>query len=288
MGAFWQYWQHLPEHINPYLIDIGGFKIGYYGVMYIVGFLTTYYLARWRLKNENRFDIGTEQLEGLMTAALLGLMIGGRVGYAVFYNFSFFVGHPLEAVLPISFHGGMHLTGIYGMSYHGGLIGVIFGLYAYCKKSDIPFLEVTDLLCPAIPLGYTFGRIGNFINGELYGRVTLSSIGMYFPLAPGFSRRHPTQLYEAFFEGIILFLVLFNLRKIIKTPGSIFGLYLVGYGLARFLIEYIREPDAQLGFILSNLTMGQVLCGGMIVGGIYLFLQSPIKLQDREVLNESR
>ena len=271
MNAFWQWWQHLPENISPYIINIGGFQIRYYGVMYIVGFLCTYYLALWRLKGEDHFDINAEQLESLMTAALLGLIIGGRLGYVIFYNFSFFISHPLEAVLPFSFQNGVHLTAISGMSYHGGLIGVIIGLYANCKKNKISFLEVTDLLCPVIPLGYTFGRMGNFLNGELWGRVTTSTMGMYFPLAPDAELRHPTQLYEALFEGIVLFLVLFSLRKIVRTRGRIFGLYLIGYGVARFFIEYIREPDAHLGFILFNLTMGQLLCAGMVLSGMYQF-----------------
>ena len=285
-NAFWHWWQHLPELISPFIIDIGGIQIRYYGMMYIVAFLVIYNLALWRLRREEGFHISKEQLEAVMTAALLGLLIGGRVGYAIFYNFSFFVSHPIEAVLPFTSQSGARINAIAGMSYHGGLIGAVLGLCIYCRKNDLSFFDVTDLVCPVIPLGYTFGRVGNFLNGELYGRVTTSSIGMVFPLAPDAELRHPTQLYEAFFEGIVLFLVLFGLRKIFASRGKMFGIYLIGYGVVRFFIEYVREPDAHLGFMLPNLTMGQLLCAGMILSGIYLFYFLKIH-NARRYLNEN-
>ena len=164
----------------------------------------------------------------------------------------------------------MTLTGIAGMSYHGGLIGVVIASYIYSRRAGLSFLEMADLYVPAIPMGYTFGRLGNFINGELYGRVTDSSMGMYFPLAPGPELRHPSQLYEAFFEGIFLFIVLWNLRRIIKIRGGIMGLYLIGYGLVRFIIEFFRQPDAHIGFAVSNFSVGQILCFMMIVTGVII------------------
>lgn len=154
--------------------------------------------------------------------------------------------------------------------YHGGLIGVIVGALLYCRKNQISFWEAADLFIPAIPLGYTFGRLGNFINGELYGRITSRSIGMFFPHAPGNALRHPTQLYEAFFEGIFLFCILWLSRKQLKPAGASIAVYLMGYGCVRFFIEFFREPDEHLGFVALSLTMGQLLCLSMMAGGLIL------------------
>jgi phosphatidylglycerol:prolipoprotein diacylglycerol transferase len=157
------------------------------------------------------------------------------------------------------------------MSYHGGLIGVLISTGWYIRKSGVSFREVADLFVPAIPLGYTFGRIGNFINGELYGRTTSAAIGMHFPLAPDAGLRHPSQLYEAFFEGIFLFAVLWTIRRRPLPKGSMLAFYLIGYGTVRFFIEFFREPDAHLGLIWVSLSMGQILCLLMILaGGILL------------------
>ena len=166
---------------------------------------------------------------------------------------------------------GFRFTGITGMSYHGGLIGVIVAAVIFVRKNRLDFFQMADLVVPCIPLGYTFGRLGNFINGELYGRVTTLPIGMYFPLAPGPGRRHPSQLYEAFFEGIVLFIVLWTLKGHVRTRGAMLALYLMGYGLFRFFIEYARQPDAQLGFVFLSFSMGQMLCMAMILAGGALF-----------------
>jgi phosphatidylglycerol:prolipoprotein diacylglycerol transferase len=157
------------------------------------------------------------------------------------------------------------------MSYHGGLIGVVLAGWLYVRKTQLDLWDIIDLFSPAAPLGYTFGRLGNFINGELYGRVTSAKIGMYFPLAETKELRHPSQLYEAFFEGIFLFAVLWSVRKFKLPRGAMLPLYLIGYGLVRFIIEYFRAPDAHLGFVIFSLSMGQVLCFLMIVSGIGLY-----------------
>ena len=167
---------------------------------------------------------------------------------------------------------GLHYVGISGMSYHGGVIGVILVSIFFCQKYRINFWRFADLLCPAIPLGYTFGRLGNFINGELYGRVTTVPWGMYFPLDPTHQLRHPSQLYEAFFEGIFLFIILWSLRKRKFFGGFLFCLYLIGYGLVRFFIEFVRKPDSQLEFIFGPFTMGQILCACMILGGTLIMM----------------
>jgi phosphatidylglycerol:prolipoprotein diacylglycerol transferase len=180
--------------------------------------------------------------------------------------------NPIEILLPFSLSGGFHFTGLAGMSYHGGLTGMVLVTIYFCRRKGISFWRITDLIIPAIPLGYTFGRIGNFINGELYGKVTSRLWGMYFPLDPTGQLRHPSQLYEAFFEGVFLFAVLWSIRKRASLKGHFLALYLMGYGLVRFFIEFVREPDPQIGYIAGILTMGQILCSIMIAAGAALFL----------------
>jgi phosphatidylglycerol:prolipoprotein diacylglycerol transferase len=272
MAAFLNWWQHLPEHMDPVIFQIGSFRLQYYGLMYIVAFAFTYGLALYRIRHEKRFQMDVEQLQGLMTAMILGLIIGARLGYVLFYNLPYYLSHPLEIILPFEFSGGIRFTGITGMSYHGGLIGVVLATAIFARKNGLAFFHVADFIVPCIPLGYTFGRLGNFINGELYGRLTTHPIGMFFPLAQGPGRRHPSQLYEAFFEGIVLFLVLWTIKKRVTTQGAMLALYLMGYGLVRFFIEYTRQPDAQLGFVFLSFSMGQLLCMAMILAGVMLLV----------------
>jgi phosphatidylglycerol:prolipoprotein diacylglycerol transferase len=274
MDDFWSWWQHLPNNISPVILEIGWFKLQYYGLMYIVAFAVTYFLVLYRVKHEDRFEITKDQVKDVTTLLIIGLIIGARLGYVLFYNLSYYLTHPLEIILPFSFSNGFQFTGISGMSYHGGLVGVIIAGWLYVRKAKIDFWNGVDLFMPVIPLGYTFGRLGNFINGELYGRITTASIGMYFPLAPTKELRHPSQLYEAFFEGIFLFAVLWSIRKINLPKGAMLAIYLIGYGLVRFIIEYFREPDAHLGFVLHSFSMGQILCSLMIISGgiLYFYL----------------
>lgn len=275
MDRFWQWWQHLPQHLDPVIFQIGSFRIQYYGLMYVVAFAVTYLLVRYRLKTEDRFDIAPGQAVDLMTAMILGVIVGGRIGYVLFYNLGYYLRHPLEIILPFRFEDGITFTGISGMSFHGGLVAVILFSWIYTRKARIDFYQAADLFIPAIPLGYTFGRIGNFINGELYGRVTELPFGMIFPQAPDLRLRHPSQLYEAFFEGIVLFTVLWSVRKRPMPAGATLSLYLIGYGGVRFFIEFVRQPDLHLGLVFAGLSMGQILCLGMIALGIglYRFLQ---------------
>jgi phosphatidylglycerol:prolipoprotein diacylglycerol transferase len=239
--------------------------------MYIVAFGITYFLVLYRIRHEDRFAITRQQVNDLTTFAILGLMIGARLGYVVFYNLHYFLKHPLEVFLPFDLSNGFAFTGISGMSYHGGLIGSLLAVWIYVRRNRIRFKEVLDLYIPAIPLGYTFGRLGNFINGELYGRITAAPIGMYFPLAPDKTLRHPSQLYEAFFEGVFLFAVLWSIRQARAPQGAMLAFYLIGYGVVRFFIEFYREPDAHLGFVVGFLSMGQMLCAAMAAAGMLLF-----------------
>ncbi len=264
-------WSHIPEHINPIAFSIGPLEIRWYGLMYVVTFLIVYFLLLYRIKREN-FEYTKKIITDFISWAIFGVLIGGRLGYILFYDLKYFIANPLRIISPFDFSGGFHYTGIYGMSYHGGLCGVVVACILFCYKNKINFWRVADFFSPAVPLGYTFGRLANFINGELYGRVTNVSWGMYFPLDLTHQLRHPSQLYEAFFEGIFLFIVLWSLRKVKYSNGFIFSLYLIGYGVLRFFIEFFREPDAQLGFILGPFTMGQVLCSGMVLAGLFIFL----------------
>lgn len=272
MAEFWNWWQHVPQHISPVIFKLGSFSIHYYGLMYIMAFGITFLLVRYRIKHEDRFEMTIGQLKDAIFYMIIGLILGARLGYVLFYNLSYYLGHPLEIFLPFSFSGGVAFTGLYGMSYHGGLIGTTLAAWLYFRKAKLDWRQGVDLFVPAIPLGYTFGRLGNFINGELYGRVTKLSIGMYFPQAPTLALRHPSQLYEAFFEGIFLFIVLWRIRRMKVPAGSMLAFYLIGYGIIRFCIEYFRQPDAQLGFVFLSFSMGQILCAMMIVAGIGLYL----------------
>ena len=271
MDQFWNFWQHLPGKIDPVIFQIGHFKLQYYGLMYIIGFSITYFMVLYRIKHESRFKISLEHIQGFCMAIIIGLLIGARLGYVLFYNFSYYSTHLLEVIMPFKFSNGIAFTGISGMSYHGGLIGIILGTLIYARKNKLDYWEITDLFVPVIPLGYTFGRLGNFINGELYGRVTTAPYGMYFPLAGDSMLRHPSQLYEAFFEGIFLFVILWSLRKVVKIKGAMTAIYLAGYGVVRFLIEYLRQPDDHLGFIWLTFSMGQLLCTMMMASGVGLF-----------------
>lgn len=279
MNELINWWQHIPEHIDPVILAVGPIKLQYYGLMYLVAFGFTLLMALLRIRTEKRFSMSTDQVKDITTIMLLGVILGGRLGYVLFYNPGYYLQHPLEIFLPFEFSDGIRFTGITGMSYHGGLIGAILGAFLYIRKAELNFRECADLFLPVIPLGYTFGRIGNFINGELYGRITTAPIGMYFPGAPGQALRHPSQLYEAVFEGIFLFIVLWSLRKRKLPQGSMLGLYLIGYGTVRFVIEFFRQPDAHLGFVAFSFSMGQILCFLMIAAG--LILLSLFKKMDR-------
>jgi phosphatidylglycerol---prolipoprotein diacylglyceryl transferase len=272
MNDFLTWWQHLPENIDPVIFQVGGFRLQYYGLMYLVAFATAYFLAVYRLKKEDFRNFTIDHLQGLMTAIIVGLLIGARLGYVLFYNPSYYASNPLEIFLPFEFRGGFRFTGIAGMSYHGGLIGGFIALLYYARKYRLGVRNSVDLLTPGGAAGYTFGRLGNFINGELWGRATTSPIGMYFPDAGSDILRHPSQLYEAFGEGILLFVLLWSIRHRVKTPGALFAFYLMGYGTVRFAIEFYREPDLHLGFIFYWLTMGQILSLVMISAGIILYL----------------
>ncbi|HNY73016.1 MAG TPA: prolipoprotein diacylglyceryl transferase [Syntrophales bacterium] len=270
------FWQHLPGRLSPVLLEFGSFQVRYYSLMYLIAFTLTYLLAGYRIRDEKHpYDM--ETIQDIMIWMILGLILGGRLGYVLFYNCDYYLQRPWEVFLPFDFSQGIRFVGISGMSFHGGALGALAAAIIFCRRRGLDFWRLADLFCPAIPLGYTFGRIGNFINGELYGRPTEVPWGMYFPLDQEGLLRHPSQLYEAFGEGILLFALLWSLRKRSPVDGFLLATYLMGYGLVRFFIEFYRQPDAQIGYLWGFLTMGQVLCLIMIGGGAGIMLYRKAK-----------
>lgn len=298
-----------PSWIHPEIIP--GLPIRWYGLMYIVAFGITYLLFRYQASHGEIENCGAEEIDDLFFRAIILLLVGARLVSQLVYEGSVYNWtHPWMIFWP--FRDGK-FVGLAGMSYHGGLIGAVLGGLWAAKKYKRSFFEYADTACAAIPLGYTFGRLGNFINGELWGRVSLKPWAMVFPDAPRLSTeyawvrtmaeeagipyksggfvnlpRHPSQLYEALFEGVVLFLVLWFIvrpRRKRHNSGFILGAYLIGYGIARFFIEYFRAPDEQLGYIIKggpgadiidifssfwNISLGQIFCFCMVVAGVVL------------------
>ncbi|MDF7670502.1 prolipoprotein diacylglyceryl transferase [Orbaceae bacterium ESL0721] len=269
-------------NFDPIAFSIGPISLHWYGAMYLFGILGALWLAKRRAKKPHSHWT-TQQVENLLFWGFLGLFIGGRLGYILFYNFELFLKDPL--ILFAVWEGGM--------SFHGGLIGALITIAIFAKKNHKTFLQVSDFVAPLVPIGLMFGRFGNFINGELWGRVTSSSIGMLFPSSMhadfmyvqshpkwyslynelhGLLPRHPSQLYEMFFEGVVLFCILNLFISKQRPTGAVSGLFLLCYGLFRFIIEFFRQPDEQLGLFFHFISMGQILCLPMILGGIALIL----------------
>ncbi|HCM83849.1 MAG TPA: prolipoprotein diacylglyceryl transferase [Alphaproteobacteria bacterium] len=252
-----------PE-IDPIAFQIGPMAIRWYALAYIAGLLLGWqYAAHWARKNTWRPN--AEDFENFLTWAIFGVVLGGRIGYCLFYQPEYYLSHPAEILMV--WHGGM--------SFHGGALGVIAAIIAFARFNKIHWMALGDLVAAATPIGLFFGRIANFINGELYGRVTDSSLGMVFPNG-GELPRHPSQLYQAAMEGLILFAVLFFVLrndKLRARHGFTGGAFLAGYGCARIIGELFREPDAFLGFI-GIFTMGQLLSLPMIAVGVFLMLRA--------------
>jgi len=275
-------WEFLQWHLSPVALQLGPLAVRWYGLMYAVAFGVSYYLVAYRLKSEDWADIRRSHIDDALTWMVVGVLLGGRLGYVLFYGWSYFSLHPLEIVFPFRIDGGLRFIGISGMSYHGGLIGFTVAVLLFCKRRGLSPARFADLIVPAIPLGYAFGRVGNFINGELWGRIASIPWAMRFPMDPAGDAargmlpplRHPSQLYEAAGEGLLLWIILWTFRNHSFFRGRTLAAYLVGYGAIRFLIEYTREPDAQLGLVLGPFSMGQILCTAMATIGMALFLAS--------------
>ncbi|XZQ56972.1 MAG: prolipoprotein diacylglyceryl transferase [Arsenophonus sp.] len=268
-------------NIDPIIFSIGPISFYWYGLMYLVGFIFALWLAKYRSSKSN-CNLTKNEVENLLYLCFFGVIIGGRFGYVIFYNFHSFINNPL------------YLFKIWdgGMSFHGGLIGVICAIWFYSRKTNRYFFQLSDFIAPLIPFGLGMGRIGNFINGELWGRVTLNTPwAMLFPgskvedinlaiqdlsLLPildqyGILPRHPSQLYEMFLEGVILFIILnlFILKP--RSIGSTSGLFLICYGIFRIFVEFFRQPDIQFG-LFYGMSMGQILSIPMIIIGIFIMI----------------
>lgn len=252
--------------INPNLIEIGPVKIRWYALMYVLGFFASYMLIA-RQPRARRLGLQGALLQDLIFYLALGLILGARLGYILFYqfpNFSQYLRHPLEIIA--IWHGGM--------SFHGGLIGAILICILFCRRRQLPFWQVADIVIVTAPIGLGLGRLGNFINGELFGRPSHMPWAMVFPLG-GHIPRHPSQIYEAALEGALLFIILWCLKDLRLRPGTMVCFFLCGYGLMRFLAEFFRQPDPQIGLFWGLFSMGQMLCLIMILTAITLRILLP-------------
>jgi phosphatidylglycerol---prolipoprotein diacylglyceryl transferase len=247
-------------NINPIAYSIGPIQVHWYGMMYLLGFISAWLLARWRIKHYH-LDWTVDQMSDLIFYAAFGVIIGGRVGYMLFYNLSDLYENPLN--LFKIWQGGM--------SFHGGFLGVMIAGILFSRKINKSFWQVSDFIVPLVPLGLAAGRAGNFINGELWGRVTDRPWGMIFPMVDS-QPRHPSQLYELSLEGLVLFGVVWWYARVPRPAGCVSAVFLMGYALCRLVVEAFREPDQQLGYLAFGwLTMGQLLSIPMLMFGLFLW-----------------
>jgi phosphatidylglycerol:prolipoprotein diacylglycerol transferase len=253
-------WMHAIPYpqINPVFLELGPLQFRWYGLMYLLGLTGAYFLIKARVAAKG-LPLSRNQIYDMVVWAALGVFIGGRLGYTLFYNLPYYLQHPTKIIAV--WEGGM--------SFHGGLLGTIIALLWYSKRQGIPPSIIADLAAGVTPIGLGFGRIGNFINGELYGRATDVEWCMVFPNG-GPACRHPSQLYEAGLEGLLLLIVLSLIAKKPTPPGTIFWSFIGGYGICRFIVEFFREPDGHLGFIIGSFSMGQLLSLPMIVLGAFM------------------
>lgn len=248
-------------NINPVALTIGPISVRWYGLSYLLGFIGCYWLSVVRGRTRGW---SAQQLGDVLFYVALGIIFGGRIGYILIYDPIAVVSNPLTM---LAFWEP-------GRSFHGGLLGVLVALLIYVKFNVKKFIELTDFIAPCVPIGLGFGRLGNFLNAELYGRITTMPWGMVFPNAGPFPR-HPSQIYELLLEGVVLCLLLVWYARKPRPLGAVSGLFLLGYGVIRFIVEFYRSPDIEHGFVLFNwLTMGQLLSIPMVVIGLYFLCRN--------------
>jgi len=255
-------------NFDPIALQLGPLAIRWYGLMYLLAFLAFYLLGRYRVRTPHyaaSTGMTPKDVEDLLFFGVLGVVIGGRLGYVLFYKPGYYLQHPLEAFAV--WQGGM--------AFHGGLIGVLAACWLFARRRGIGFFPLMDFVAPLVPLGLAAGRMGNFINGELWGRVTDFPWAMVFPQSGSNAPRHASQLYQFAGEGLLLFALLWWYSSRPRAVGRVSGAFLVGYGLLRFIAEFAREPDAFLGYLALGLTMGQLLSVPMVLFGLFLLLRKP-------------
>jgi phosphatidylglycerol---prolipoprotein diacylglyceryl transferase len=252
----------IPYHnIDPIAFKLGPLAVHWYGITYLCAFVTAWYIGVQRAKLPNAI-INRQQVEDLITWGAFGVIIGGRLGSVFFYNFDTFLEDPLWALR--LWEGGM--------SFHGGLLGVMLAMYLYAWKLKISYVGLMDFVAPLVPLGLFFGRIGNFIGGELWGRATDVSWGMIFPKDTEQLIRHPSQLYQACLEGLLLFVIVFWFSRKPRPRGAVSAIFLMGYSVFRFIVEFYREPDQHIGYEILGMTRGQELCALMFLFGVAVLI----------------
>ena len=263
-----EYWTNIYQNFNPIAFQVGSISVHWYGIMYATALLVAIYFGQWIIKHDN-MDISKDTLDSYIWWVEIGVILGARIGYVLFYDTHtfYYITHPWQIFNP--FMDGT-FVGISGMSYHGAIIGFAIANYLFAKKYKLKFFFLTDIAVLAVPLGYIFGRIGNFLNQELVGRTTdvAWAINVHGVL------RHPSQLYEAILEGLIVFILLFLYRKKTKFTGELTLLYMILYSVARITSEFFRQPDVQLGFIggTSWLTMGMLISGIYIIFCLFIYI----------------
>lgn len=263
------YWQHIYSHFDPVAFNLGSIAVHWYGIMYALALLTAIIAAKILIKYD-KLDIDQDMFDNYIWWAEIGVILGARLGYILFYDSHtiYYLTHPWQIFNP--FIDGVY-AGISGMSFHGAFIGFILATLLFCKRHKISFWFLTDIAAVAVPVGYIFGRIGNFLNQELVGRVTDASWGIYVHGV----LRHPSQLYEALLEGVLIFIILFAIRNRKRFVGELGIIYALLYCIARIVAEFWREPDIQLGFIYGGwMTQGMMLSGvfALICVGIYIVM----------------
>lgn len=248
---------HYVHNLDPVIFDFGSLQIRWYGMMYVIGFMIAGYLLKVLVKN-NFFKVSLDKIDSLVTTMILCMFIGARTFYVFIYNWDYYSENILD--LFAVWKGGL--------SFHGALVGLMVGGIIFARQNKLTWFEVMDCIALSGTQGLFFGRLGNFINGELYGRHTSAAVGIIFPNGGGPYPRHASQLYEAFLEGILLLIILWLIKSRVKIYGILSAVFISGYGFFRFIVEFYREPDAQLGYYFGFLTMGQILCFIMILAGI--------------------
>lgn len=246
---------------DPVAFQIGPFAVHWYGLMYLLAFGLVLVLGRWRIKHQPWTGWTNKMLDDALFYGVLGVILGGRLGYILFYKPGDFLAHPLD-IFKV-WEGGM--------SFHGGFLGVILAMALFARSRKLRWLSVTDFIAPLVPLGLATGRLGNFINGELWGRPTDLPWGMVFPQAADGIARHPSQLYQFAGEGLLLFAIVWVFAMKPRAVGAVSAVFLIGYGVLRFLAEFTREPDSFLGLLGLGLSMGQWLSLPMIVAGLWMY-----------------